>query len=112
MDEERPDAARDRDDTGAWALLLAIPLMLLCCGGPWLVAILGPGALAAFLAHEYGYLGIALLVLAAGVVVVRRQHRVRGTACCPPPLRAASGASGRCRPAPDACETGQTVHGR
>ena len=112
MDEERPDAARDRDDTGAWALLLAIPIMLLCCGGPLLVGILGTGALAAFWAHGYGYLGIALLVLAAGVVVVRRQRRARGAACCPPPLRAASGARGSSRPAPDASGTGQTVHGR
>jgi len=108
---ERPDADRGRGATGAWALLLAIPMMLLCCGGPLLVGILGTNALAAFWAHGYGYLGIALLVLAAGVLVVWRLRRARGAACCPPPL-SASGVTGSSRPAPDASGTGQTVHGR
>ena len=84
MDEERPDAARDRDDTGAWALLLAIPMMLLCCEGPLLVGILGTGALAAFWAHGYGYLALALLVLAAAAVALWRWRRARAAACCPP----------------------------
>ncbi len=111
MAGERPDAGRDGGDPGAWALLLAIPLMLLCCGGPLLVGIPGTGALAAFWAHGYGYLGIALLVLAGGVLVVWRLRRPRGAACCPPPLRA-SGATGSSRPAPDTSGPGPTVHGR
>jgi len=108
---ERPAGGRDGADTGAWALLLAIPLMLLCCGGPLLVGVVGTGALAAFWAHGYGYLGIAPLVLAAGVLVIWRLRRARGAGCCPPPLRA-TGVTGSSRPAPAASGTGQNVHGR
>ena len=84
MDRDRPGPGHDDGGSAAWGLLIAIPLMLLCCGGPLLVGLLGAGALAAFWARGYGYLALALLVLAAAAVALWRWRRARAAACCPP----------------------------
>lgn len=105
MNRDRPDPARDRGSAG-WALYLAIPAMLLCCVGPLVVGALGASAFAAFWARGYGYLGIALLVLAGAAVAL--WHRTRGPACCAPTaeVRHASGAA-RTAPAPKAAVVGR-----
>ncbi len=81
MDRDRPGPGHDGGPAD-WGLLIAIPLMLLCCGGPLLVGLVGAGALAAFWARGYGYLVLALLVLAAAAVALWRWRRA--AACCPP----------------------------
>ena len=80
MDRERPGPGRDGGGSAAWGLLIAMPLMLLCCGGPLLAGPLGAGALAAFWARGYGYLGIALLVLAGAAVAAGRGNTRTGAA--------------------------------
>lgn len=94
MDRERPGPGHDDGGSAAWGLLIAIPMMLLCCGGPLLAGLLGAGALAGFWARGYGYLGIALLVLAAAAVALwRSRHTRRGTCCAPTAAVHASGAA-------------------
>ena len=75
----RPGPEHD-DGSAAWGLLIAIPLMLLCCGGPLRVGLLGAGALAAFWARGYGYLALAHLVLAAAAGALWRSRRARAAA--------------------------------
>ena len=48
-----------------WAVLLALPEALLCCGGPVLLAAAGAG-LAAAAAWVRGFAGLALLAAAPG----------------------------------------------
>ena len=94
MDRERPGPGRDGGGSAAWGLLIAMPLMLLCCGGPLLAGLLGAGALAAFWARGYVYLGIALLVLAGAAVALWRSRRTRRGICCAPTAEGhASGAA-------------------
>lgn len=74
-----PPAVRgpnEKERSGAWSLLMVIP-MALCCGGPAIfVALAAAGA-----AVRWG-LGVGLIVLlGAGAALVLR-HRRR--ACCPP----------------------------
>lgn len=66
---------------GWLAILIAIPAMALCCGGPLLLAAAG-AALTAAAAWVWGYGGLALLAAAGGVVAlfwVRRRGAVHRT---------------------------------
>jgi|SRR5579875_3574199 hypothetical protein len=81
----------DRGDEGAsWGWLgglLAIPLMLLCCGGPLLLALAASLGIGSWLA-AHGMLLAGAVVLAAVVVGVSvwviRHGRQAAAECCPP----------------------------
>ncbi|HZU16596.1 MAG TPA: hypothetical protein VFD01_08395 [Candidatus Dormibacteraeota bacterium] len=81
----------DRGDEGSgWAWLgglLAVPLMLLCCGGPLLLALaasLGVGSwLAAHGMLLAGAVVLAAVVAGASIWAVRRGRRAVAE-CCPP----------------------------
>ncbi len=95
MDKEQPASERKGGGFSGWGLLLAIPMMLLCCGGSLLAALLGAGALGAFWARDYGYLGLAVLLLAAGAAMLWRLRRGRHAAGCVPGERAEFRAPGK-----------------
>lgn len=86
-----------RDERGekfGWLIgLVAVPLMLLCCGGPVIVAAVVGLGLGTWLAAHGIWIGAtaALIVAAAGAIwwMARR----RATSCCPP--EGAVGSKGR-----------------
>ncbi len=83
--------SHDRSDEGSgWGwlgALLAIPLMLLCCGGPFLLALVASLGIGSWLA-AHGMLLAGVVVLAVAVVgaslwAIRRGRRA-AVECCPP----------------------------
>jgi hypothetical protein len=75
-------AAQPADGAGGFpllALLLAVPLAAICCGGPLLAAALG-SALAAAGVWLRGYAGLGLLAAGLGVLLVVRARRTAAAA--------------------------------
>lgn len=68
-----PQSDESGDRALGWGLLLAPIALLVCCGGPLLVAGLGAGILAGIGAHAYWL--VFLLALAAVVVIAALSWR-------------------------------------
>jgi membrane protein implicated in regulation of membrane protease activity len=77
------------DDSGhGWLVgLLVVPLMLLCCGGPAIVAIVVSLGVGGWLT-AHGAWVVAAVIAAAGVAAAtalwRLTHRGRSDSCCAP----------------------------
>lgn len=73
--------------TGAWAGLLFL-LPVLCCGGPFIIAVL---AAASALARGLVIGALVAVIGSIAVIVLRRRSRSKGTCCEPiatkPPVR-------------------------
>ncbi len=74
MNREGPGQQPESGGLPWWTLLLAIPAVALCCGGPLLLAAVGAG-LAAATAWVRGYGGLALLAAAGMLLLLWRARR-------------------------------------
>ena len=74
---------REKKSSGLSLVVLAVPIMLVCCGLPLLV-VAGAAILAAVASPSSIAAAVAVASVGVGYIVIRRARSGRGAACCLP----------------------------